>query len=629
MATHSKQAHVCLHAALHPLPLNSVEITGGFWKQKQDTNRANSLGHGFAMLEESGALSNLRIAAGMQTGEHRGMRFQDSDVYKWLEAASYELTKADDDALRQQVDTAIGLVAAAQMDDGYINSYYQIKFPPEARWSRVDHDHELYCAGHLFEAAVAHHRATGDSRLLDIACRFADHIDRVFGKGKREEAPGHEEVELALIALYRETGEQRYLKLAEFFLNERGKNTMKGWIHFTPAYYQDRIPVRENDRVEGHAVRALYLTSGMADLYMETGEQALLDAMIRQWHDFTAHKLYITGSAGARHFDEAFGEPYELPDDSGYCETCAAIASIMWNWRMLQITGQARYADLIERTLYNGFLSGVSLDGQSFFYVNPLLVRKTHERQPWYECACCPPNVMRLIASFNSYLATTSAQEVQIHQYATASLCLDVPGSGAVQLSMETDYPWDGRVTIRVLQGGSQQWGLRLRVPAWCAEATVQVNGAAAQARLEGSYLILDGPLQAKDTVTLTLPMTPRLMQAHPYSTSTRGAAALERGPLVYCLEAIDQPEAVNLLGIQLDAAAPLESTPQTDLLNGTVTISGQGYMPDTAPWEEELYLPLAQTSHFPRRPVELRFVPYHQWGNRGSGAMRVWMPLG
>ncbi|MBN2470355.1 MAG: glycoside hydrolase family 127 protein, partial [Anaerolineae bacterium] len=308
MATHAGQLYVSPYGQLRTLPLTAVEITGGFWKQKQAVNRTNSLSHGFAMLEESGALDNLRIAAGMQSGEHRGMRFQDSDVYKWLEAAAYELAKTDSAALRQQVDAAIDLIAAAQLEDGYINSYYQVKLTPAERWTRVDHDHEMYCAGHLFEAAVAHHRISGDPRLLDIACRFADHIDSVFGKGKQEEAPGHEEIELALIELYRETGENRYLKLAEFFLNERGKNTMKGWIHFTPAYYQDRVSVRENDRLEGHAVRALYLTSGVADLYLETGEQALLDAMRRQWHDFTAHKLYITGAAGARHFDEAFGD---------------------------------------------------------------------------------------------------------------------------------------------------------------------------------------------------------------------------------------------------------------------------------------------------------------------------------
>ncbi|NPV67444.1 MAG: glycoside hydrolase family 127 protein [Anaerolineae bacterium] len=629
MVTLPGHTHVSHFERLHALPLTAVDIQAGFWKGKQAVNRHNSLPHGFAMLEESGALDNLRIAAGMKSGEHRGMRFQDSDVYKWLEAASYELAKADDPALRQQVDAAIDLIAAAQMEDGYINSYYQIKFKPENRWTNEAHDHELYCAGHLIEAAVAHHRATGSRRLLDIACRFADHIDTVFGKGKREEAPGHQGVELALIELYRETGEIRYLALAEFFINERGKNTMKGWAYFSPSYYQDRVPVRDNDRVEGHAVRAIYLTSGMADLYLETGEQALLDALHRQWHDFTSHKMYITGGAGARHFDEAFGEPYELPDDTGYCETCAAIASIMWNWRMLRITGQARYAALIERTLYNGFLSGVSLDGRTFFYVNPLFVREAHVRQPWFQCACCPPNVMRLIASLNRYLVTVSAGELQVHQYAGAAIAADIPEAGPLHLTMETAYPWDGAVRITVDDAGSGDWRLRLRIPDWCSAPQVQLNGQPVEAALEEGYLLLAQRWQSGDVIALDLPMVPRLMRAHPYVSSSRGALALERGPLVYCLEGVDQPEATNVLQAQLDPNTAFQVEPRPDLLDGTVLISGYGFLPDLSAWENRLYLPHHVASVLPRRPVELHFVPYHQWGNRGTGPMRVWVPMG
>jgi DUF1680 family protein len=629
MITQLGRSYQSRHELLHALPLTAVDIQAGFWKDKQATNRTNSLPHGFAMLEDSGALDNLRIAAGLMTGEHRGMRFQDSDVYKWVEAAAYELAKEAGAALEQQVDLAIDLIEAAQQADGYLNSYYQIKFMPEDRWTRVDHDHELYCAGHLLEAAVAHHRATGSRRLLDIACRFADHIDSVFGKGKREEAPGHEEAELALIELYRETGESRYLALAEFFLNERGKNTMKGWAYFSPSYYQDRVPVRDNDLVEGHAVRALYLATGMADLYLETGEQALLDAMIRQWYDFTGRKMYLTGGAGARHFDEGFGDPYELPDDSGYCETCAAVASIMWNWRMLRITGQARYAALIERTLYNGFLSGVALDGKSFFYVNPLFVRESHVRQPWHECACCPPNVMRLIASFNQYLMTFSAQEVQIHQYASASFKAMLPDAGPVRLSMATDYPWDGLVRIEVEEAGSGAWQLRLRIPEWCDAAAVQVNDQLTEATCDAGYLVIARRWQAEDAVTLELPMVPRLTRVHPYVSSTRGALALERGPLVYCLEGIDQPDSVNLMNIQIDPNATFEARRQSDSLGGTVTICGYGFLPDMSPWEDRLYLSQAEAASITRQPIALHFIPYHQWANRDAGPMRVWIPMG
>ncbi len=379
--------------------LSDVTVQSGFWQHKRAVNRESSIPHGYDMLVDSGVLENFRMAAAGEQGEHHGMRFQDSDAYKWIEAAAFELGNQDDDRLRGQMDGLIDLIEAAQCDDGYLNTYYQVTKTPEERWTSVDHDHELYCAGHLIQAAVAHYRCTGSTRLLDITNRLVDHIDSVFGPGKREEAPGHEEIELALADLYTVTGNPRDLRLAQYFLDERGKGTMKGWQFFDSAYYQDRVPVRELDRVEGHAVRALYLASGMADVYLHTGEQALLDSLHRQWHDMTEHKLYVTAAVGARHFDEAFGDAYDLPDESSYCETCAAIASVMWNWRMLLITGEARYADLIERTLYNAFLSGVSLDGKSFFYVNPLSVKESHTRQPWFRCACCPPNVMRLIAS--------------------------------------------------------------------------------------------------------------------------------------------------------------------------------------------------------------------------------------
>ena len=398
-------------AILKTLDAGAVAIDGGVWARRQAVNRAAALPHGFRMLEAAGNLENLRIAAGRSAGRYRGPVFMDSDVYKWLEAAAFEMARAPSDWPRSTSEATIDLVAAAQGADGYLNSHYTVAEPGQ-RWTDLAQGHELYCAGHLIQAAVAYRRATGDDRLLTIARRFADHIDSVFGPGRRVATPGHPEIETALVELYRETGETRYLDLRGLFPRPpRARMAGPGRFN-SSAYYQDHVPVREAEVVEGHAVRALYLAAGVADLYLETGEAALLEALTRQWHDMVGGKLYVTGGVGARHLAEAFGEPYELPNDLAYCETCAAIASVMWSWRMLLATGQSRYADLIERTLYNGVLAGVSLSGDRYFYVNPLasngevehLSRGGCRRKEWHLVACCPPNVMRLFASLGHYV---------------------------------------------------------------------------------------------------------------------------------------------------------------------------------------------------------------------------------
>jgi len=343
---------------LRPLSLGSLRVTGGFWEHKQEVNRSVSLRRGYRKLADSGNFENLRIAAGLSEGEYRTPVFMDSDIHKWLEAVALDLANHPDAELERMADEAIELLAAAQMEEGYLESYWQVVNPSE-RWTDLDHGHELYCAGHMFEAAVTHHRVTGKTNLLDVVYRFADHIDSVFGPGKREEAPGHPEIELALVELYRETGEKRYLRLAKFFVDQRGKGRMRGYSQFGPEYHQDRVPVRETSIVEGHAVRQLYLTAGVTDLYLETGEQALLDALERQWLDMVSTKTHITGGFGAQPSGEAFGEAYDLTSDRCYCETCASIAAMMWNWRMLLVTGEARFGDLLERSLYNGFLRRV------------------------------------------------------------------------------------------------------------------------------------------------------------------------------------------------------------------------------------------------------------------------------
>ena len=608
------------HAQLHTLPLDSVAVQPGFWSARQTMNRQKSLRHGYNQLIRSGNFNNLRLAAGGGEGRYRTPVFMDSDVYKWLEAVGYDLAIHPDDDLRALAEEAIDLLEAAQMEDGYLNSYWQV-VEPDRRWVDIDNGHELYCAGHLIQAAVAYHRGTGDTRLLDITRRFVDHIDRVFGPGKRGVAPGHPEIEMALVELYRATGERRYLDLAGFFVDERGKDFIGEFAHFEPAYYQDRVPVRETDVVEGHAVRQLYLTTGVADIFMETGEQALMDALLRQWHDFTAHKMHVTGGAGARHRGESFGEAYELPNDYCYCETCAQIASVMWNWRMLLITGERRYADLIERTLYNGFLSGISLDGNSYFYVNPLLSRGTIERPEWYGCACCPPNVMRTLASIGHYVATTRGNDVQIHQYMNATV------NAGLKLRMETNFPWDGNVTLTVTAVDDQPHTLSLRIPAWCAGPALAVNGERQALNAPAGYAILDRTWQPGDVVTLSLPMEPTLLAAHPRVDPTRGSVAILRGPLVYCLEEPDQPAEVDLMDVAIDPDAALTATWQPELLEGVVTIAARGASVDVSAWDAALYRDVDTVLETYGAPVTLTAIPYYAWANREMGKMRVWIP--
>ncbi|MBN1375701.1 MAG: glycoside hydrolase family 127 protein [Dehalococcoidia bacterium] len=406
------------------VPNGDVQITDGFWAKRQNLNRQVSLKHGYAMLNKAGNLHNLKLAAGMAVGSHIGRNFSDETVYKWLEALAWELGRAPDDELQDMADEVISLIMAAQAPDGYLNSYYQV-MEPDNRWEDLAFGHELYCAGHLIQAAIAFKRAVDDDRLLKVARKFADYIGSVFGPGKKKGTSGHPGIEMALVELFRTTGQERYLQLAQFFLDQRGKRSMRGIGANGPEYHQDHVAVREADEVAGHAVRQTYLAAGIADLYMETGEQSLLDADRRLWADMTGSKLYITGGIGSRHDGEAFGEKYELPPDQCYCETCAAIGSLFWNWRMLLISGESRYADLIERLLYNGILSSPGLDGTSYFYANPLMLRNgkymrlsanpTEEtissfsgRPEWHSVACCPPNVMRLTSSFTDLFCNCS-----------------------------------------------------------------------------------------------------------------------------------------------------------------------------------------------------------------------------
>jgi hypothetical protein len=608
------------HVRLRPIDGRGVVIRGGLLADRQRVNREVTLLRGGEELERAGTLENLRIAAGRATGDRRGMVFSDSDVYKWLEAIAWELGRAPSAELARHARDATELVAAAQEPDGYLNSWCQV-VDPAWRWNDLEMGHELYCAGHLFQAGVASARATGDVALLAIARRFADLIDRVFSEGTETGTDGHPEVELALVELYRQTGESRYLRLADTLTARRGYGMFAGG-RFDLAYYQDGEPVREARSLVGHAVRALYLAAGVTDIYAETGDEALLASMLRQWNDLTSAKTYLTGGIGSRHHGEAIGDPYELPPDRAYCETCAAIASIMWNWRMLLVTGESRYADLLERTLYNGFLSGLSLDGESFFYMNPLQSREGEQRHRWNPVACCPPNVMRLLASLHHYLATVTETGVQLHQYASSTIRSAMPGAGPVELAVETGYPWAGTVAVDVVTSTDAAWTLSLRIPAWARAAIVDGEPVA-----PGEYATLTRRWQAGDRVVLELDVSPRLTAANPRIDAVRGCVALERGPIVYCVEQPDLPAGADLADVALDAAAdPVDSGPVAHL-GGLPGVTLAGVLRDTDGWSHTEYRDLRELPATTTAPTQLLAVPYFAWANRGRGGMRVWIP--
>jgi uncharacterized protein len=656
-----------LYALWKTLELKQVSLLDGFWTARQTINHNDSLRHAFAMLEKNGNFHNLRLATGLIEGKYRGRNFIDSDVYKWLEAVGWELGNRPDAELQGMADEAIGLIAAAQRPDGYLNSYVQV-VEPAARWADLAHGHELYCAGHLFQASVAFHRALGDDRLLTIACRFADYICESFGPGKIQGTCGHPEIEMALVELYRAirdlpaahartlSWQRRYLDLASYFIDQRGQRKLTGYASYGPEYHQDHLPVRQVSEAAGHSVRQMYLAAGVTDLYLETGEQALLDAMQRLSADIVGTKLYITGGLGARFDGEAFGDSYELPSDQCYCETCAAIASLMWNWRMLLASGDSKYADLMERALYNTILSSPALDGRHFFYINPLMLRQAKDmrlssnpppgdgfipsqRPEWQEVACCPPNVMRLLASLSAYLASHDTQGVQIHHFAPADITCDLDAqnaSGAYQigLHMDTEYPWQGKIRLQVTETSNTAWALSLRLPEWSQNPSISVNGEVLAEGASGEmpivqkgYAVLKRVWKAGDVIDLDLHMQAQLISSNPRLDATRGSLAIQRGPIIYCLEDHDQEVPGRLLDIQVDPGQPLHVQWREDLLNGVMVIEAAGGLVDPRAWFGTLYQPMGQVEHADIRPVQLVAVPYYAWANRGIGGMRVWIP--
>lgn len=613
-------------AKLRAVPFNEVEVNDSFWSPRQEVNRRVSIPVNLEMLEKSGNLRNLELAAQRAKDGFTGPVFMDSDVYKALEAASYSLATHPDQALEARLDQIIGILAAAQLPDGYLNSYYEVK-EPEGRWSNLRDNHELYCAGHLFEAAVAHYRATGKTNFLEVARKLADHIGSVFGPQGRAGYPGHPEIELALVKLSLVTGEKRYFELARFFIENRGEGFFAK-EHGVPAdrydgtYWQDDVPICEHRNIKGHAVRAAYLLSGATDVAAETGNADLLRMINRVWRNTTQKNMYITGGIGPSAHNEGFTVDYDLPNLTAYQETCASVALAQWNHRLALLYGDARYADVFERSLYNGVLAGVSQDGNRFFYVNPLESQGTHHRSPWFGCACCPPNVARTVASLGGYAYATSEQGLWVNLYVQGSVETKVAGKPA-RLAVTTDYPWDGKVVLKPLFEAAGELELRLRVPDWCHQATVSINGQkVAEPKVEKGYMVLSRKWQKGDVVELNLPMPVERIAAHPAVTADAGQVALQRGPLVYCLEACDNGQ--DLAAMYLPADAELAAERSSDLLGGVMVIRGQGQAVESLDWSgRRLYQPAAAP-----RPAPFVAVPYYAWDNREPGAMRVWLPV-
>lgn len=640
------------------LPLSDVKIEDRFWSEYIRLVREVVVPYQWETLndrvpgaEPSRAIQNLRIAAGEESGEFYGMVFQDSDVAKWLEAAGYLLQSGRDPELERIADGLVDLIVKAQREDGYLNTYYMLKEPGN-EWTNLCECHELYTAGHLIEGAVAYYQATGKRAILDVACKFADYIDSVFGPepGKLQGYDGHQEIELALVKLYETTGVERYLRLSQFFLDERGKEPhfydqeyegRGGTNHWgsefmikNRSYSQAQAPVREQTSAEGHAVRLVYMCTAMADVAAKTGDSELLQACRRLWNNIVTKRMYITGGIGSMAQGESFTLDYDLPNDTAYAETCASIGLIFFAQRMLRIEPHRKYADVMERALYNTVLGGMAKDGRHFFYVNPLEVwpdacGKSHVydhvkpvRQGWFGCACCPPNVARLLASLGQYMYTANEKSVYAHLYVGGEANLTIQNH-KVKLIEQSELPWEGRVQIAVEPDSPVEFELMLRIPEWTDRNGVMlfVNGEQSTIHTIKGYAIIHRTWKAGDMVELELPMPVTRMKGHPLLRETVGKVALQRGPLVYCLEEADNGK--HLHQIYLQSSCELSVAFEPELLGGVCVIRTEAERLSTRNWEDVLYKEDARSEY---EPAAATFIPYFAWANRGEGEMTVWV---
>lgn len=622
----------CAIAKLRPVGSGGFRIHSGFWGSRQQLVREVSLPHAERRLFEAGNIGNLRRLAVGEPGPYRGRIYADSDIYKVVEALCWDAGNEPSPSSSRLLDSVAKLLRSVQDDSGYLNSWYQSN-PSAVRYSDLQMGHEMYCAGHLILAGVARWRALGADDLLLVATRFADHlVDQFGGSGAVIGLCGHPLIESALVELYRCTGNVQYLDLARSMIDRRGRGLLGEGI-FGAAYYQDDTPVRDAGVLRGHCVRALYLAMGATDVYLETGDATLLGALEQQWSHTIATKTYLTGGMGCRRKDEAFGAPFELPPDHAFAETCAAVAAIMWSWRLLLATGNARYADLIERILYNVIAASLGADGKTFFYVNTLHRRqnasefgdKATRRQAWFKCACCPPNLMRLIASLGHYVATTSAAGIQFHQYASGSVQCDWNGT-SIGLEVVTDYPLSGSVAITVVQPPGVPCTFSFRRPSWCTQLEIRINGrkSIVDAAVDG-YVSVTGNWNTGDVISIDLAMPPRFTVADERLDGVRGCVALERGPVVYCLEQVDVSEC-SIDHVAVDPTRPVDRgrAGGVDVDTWVLSVGGAQFRSPEREWP---YGPPEAEVSGPLEPLTLTLVPYYMWSNRSDDSMRVWIP--
>ena len=607
-------------ATVQPVSFTQVRLDDGFWAARTKVCREVTIPHNLKQCEQTGRIDNFAIAAGLKQGKHTGAPYNDSDLYKIIEGAAYSLKTFPNPQLERDLDAVIATIAAAQQSDGYLFTYYTPN-NPDQRFKHISPvpKHELYCMGHFIEAAVAHFRMSGKRSMLDVAVKLADHIDSIFGPGKRDNVPHHPELESALIKLYQTTSEPRYLKLAQFFIDRRGHTENRAPITFQG---QDHLPLREQSEVTGHAVRAMYNCVNLTSLYQEIGDPQLLAAARRLWESTTQRKLYVTGGIGAIGNGEAFGNDYQLPNDSAYSETCAGISLVFFAHQMWQINPDAEYIDVLERALYNAALGGVSLAGNEFFYPNKLLTTGGAgwgaERQSWYDCACCPSSICRFIPAVPQYLYGQRGDDLYINSFMAGTATVETAGQ-TVNLTQQTTYPWDGVVKITVSPTAPAAFTVRVRIPGWArnqpspgdlyryAEPApsepirLQVNGKDASLDLKQGYAVLKRTWQQGDVIHLELPMPVRRVLAHEKVLDNVGRVALERGPLVYCTEWPDNPDEV--LGLTLDDDVVVRPEHRSDLLGGVTVLTAALH-----------------------NGKKLTAIPYYARANRGNGAMNVWI---
>jgi len=616
------------YAVLRPVPVQSVKLDpDSFWGKRREVTLQRSMPTMFDELQKHGTMDNFLRLEGKSNAPRLGPVYTDSDIYKWLEAAAFFLSGEDHPDLRQKVDRTIEVIGAAQEPSGYLNTYY-VDDKKEKRFTEMHRSHELYCLGHLLQAGIALDRANGNTKLLEIGRRYADYVLSTFGPDKKPALTGHPELEMALVELSRQTGDRRYVDFAGYLLS--GVETER--LHLRPeqtTYMFSGIPFTSRTEFVGHAVRAMYAASGATDYYAETGDPKYLATLDRLWADESRHKLYITGGVGSRSDGEAFGDPFELPNAQAYTESCAAIANFMWNWRMLGVEGASRFADVMERALYNGINSGMSLDGVLYCYRNPLESRGEKIRNEFYDTDCCPPNIERTMGALPGYLYSTSARGLYVNLFNANLLNWHLEDGTKLQVKEETDYPWKGSVDFVVTPETAHDFSLFLRIPSWSQHAELTVNGSGISTT-PGQYAEIHRTWKPGDRVHLAFSMEPRLTAANALVREDTGRVAVERGPLVYCLEKPDQPLASSLFDESLALAGRPQFTEefQKNLLDGVVVLKHAGNIAGKPLEDDPLYRDFSAARAGTAKPVTLTFIPYYAWANRGQYEMEVWVPV-